>query len=255
MIQVRTVFSAAWLVCGLALPVIAQSAEAAAPPAQSWRFTGPFGGVDASAARRGFQIYSESCASCHSMDFLHYRDLAGIGFTPDQIKAIAAKVNVPAGVDAQGKPIAKPATPASTFLAPFADEQAARAAMNGALPPDLSLAVNAFPDGANYIYALLTGYADAPAGMKIADGMNYNRYFAGHQIAMPPPLSDGQFTFADGTKSTVAQNAHDVVTFLAWAANPEMSQRKRLGFGVVGYFLAMAGVTYVMQRRLWEKIK
>jgi len=98
MIQVRTVFSAAWLVCGLALPVIAQSAEAAAPPAQSWRFTGPFGGVDASAARRGFQIYSESCASCHSMDFLHYRDLAGIGFTPDQIKAIAAKVNVPAGV-------------------------------------------------------------------------------------------------------------------------------------------------------------
>jgi ubiquinol-cytochrome c reductase cytochrome c1 subunit len=255
MIQARSIVSAAWLVCGVALPGIAWSEEAPTPPAQSWRFAGPFGSVDARAARRGFQIYSESCASCHSMDFLHYRDLSGIGFTADEIKAIAAKVNVPAGVDAQGKPVSKPATPASAFLAPFADEDAARAAMNGALPPDLSLAVNAFPDGANYIYALLTGYGEPPAGVKIADGMSYNRYFTGHQIAMPPPLSDGQFKFADGTKSTVMQNAHDVVTFLAWAANPEMSQRKRLGFPVVGYFLAMAGVTYVMQRRLWGKLK
>jgi ubiquinol-cytochrome c reductase cytochrome c1 subunit len=255
MLYVRTTLSAAWLACGAALPAIAESTAVPSPPAQSWSFSGAFGSVDMRAARRGFQIYSESCASCHSMDFLHYRDLSGIGFTADQIKAIAAKVNVPAGFDAQGKPLTKPATPASTFLAPFADEDAARAAMNGALPPDLSLAVNAFPDGANYIYALLTGYGDPPGGMKIADGMNYNRYFAGHQIAMPPPLSDGQFIFADATRSTVAQNAHDVVTFLAWAANPEMSQRKRLGFPVVGYFLAMAGVTYVMQRRLWDKLK
>jgi ubiquinol-cytochrome c reductase cytochrome c1 subunit len=228
--------------CTLGMPALSQAADAPTPPAQSWSFTGPFGAYDRGAARRGFQIYSETCSNCHAMQFLHYRDLSSIGFSAAEIEAIAAKVNVPDGFDAQGKPITVPATPASQFLSPFADDDAARAAMNGALPPDLSLAVNAFPDGANYIFALLTGYRDAPAGVKMADGMSYDLYFPGHQIAMPPPLGAGQ-------------NARDVVTFLAWAANPEMRQRKHMGFGVVGYFLAMAGVTYVLQRRAWAKVK
>ncbi len=242
------------LLCAVLAPAFADD-TAASPPAQSWSFSGPFGAFDKKAARRGFQIYSESCSTCHAMNLLHYRDLSAIGFTADQIKAIATKVAVPAGVDSQGKPVTRPATPASVFQAPFPDEDAARAALNGALPPDLSLVVKTTANGSNYVYALLTGYRDAPPGVKLADGMNYNPYFAGHQIAMPPPLSDGQFNFADGTKSTVAQSAHDVVTFLTWAANPEMTQRKRIGFGVVAYFLGMAWVSYSIQKRVWARVK
>ena len=126
--------------------------------------------------------------------------------------------------------------------------------MNGALPPDLSLIVNTFPNGANYVYAVLTGYGDPPAGTKLADGTSYNKYFPGHQIAMPQPLNDGQITYLDGTASTVAQNAHDVVTFLAWAAHPEMTERKHIGFGVVLYFLGMAGVTYALKRKIWASV-
>ena len=233
-------------------PVLAQ--EAAAPPPQTWSFTGPLGRYDRAAARRGWQVYAESCAACHSMNFLHYRDLAGIGLTEAEIATISANVTVPSGFDAQGNVVSKPGTPASGFRAPFPSEAAAREALNGALPPDLSLAVSAFADGPNYIYALLTGYRDPPAGTKLADGMSFNTAFAGHQIAMPPPLNEGQISYADGTPSSVAQNAHDVVTFLAWAANPEMEQRKRLGGAAVLYFLAMAGLTYALKRRIWRRV-
>jgi ubiquinol-cytochrome c reductase cytochrome c1 subunit len=191
---------------------------------------------------------------CHSLNLLHYRDLSGIGFTDDQIKAIAATVSAPAGVDSQGKPLTKPATAASRFHAPFPDEESARAALNGALAPDLSLSVSAAPGGADYIYALLTGYADAPPDVKLADGMSYNKYFPGHQIAMPQPLSDGQILYTDGAPSTIAQNAHDLVTFLSFAANPEMDQRKRIGLFVVGYCLIMAGLTFALKKRIWAKV-
>jgi ubiquinol-cytochrome c reductase cytochrome c1 subunit len=236
----------------LAGPVLAQGT--AAPVAQSWSFSGPFGRLDQAAARRGYQVYAESCANCHSMDFLHYRDLAGIGLSPDQIRASIADITVPAGFDSQGNVVTRPATPASSFRAPFPSEEAARAALNGAYPTDLSLAVKTYPDGPDYLYALLTGYGDPPAGTTLADGMSYNKYFPGHQIAMPQPLSDGQFTYADGTVSTVSQNAHDVVTFLAWAANPEMTQRRHIGFVVALYFLGMAGLTFAWKRRIWSKI-
>lgn len=224
------------------------------PPSQSWTFNGAFGTYDRAAARRGFQVYSEGCAPCHSMNFLHYRDLTGIGFTDEEIKTIAAAVQVPSGIDSQGNVVLKPGTPASRFRAPFFTEDAAREALNGSLPPDLSLATKTDPAGPNYVFALLTGYGDPPAGTTVADGMFWNRWFAGHQIAMPPPLVDDRFTFADGTKSTVAQNAHDVVTFLAWAANPEMEQRKHLGFSVVLYFVAIAGLTWLVKRRLWGSV-
>jgi ubiquinol-cytochrome c reductase cytochrome c1 subunit len=235
-------------------PVLADDGGTATPPSQSWSFTGLFGGVDRAAAQRGFQVYAQSCSNCHSMNYLHYRDLTGIGLTPSQIETFAAGVTVPSGFDNQGNVVTKPATAASQFRAPFANEDAARDAMNGALPPDLSLIVSTFANGPNYIYALLTGYGDPPSDFKLGDGMSYNKYFPGHQIAMPPPLNEGQIAYSDGTASTVAQNAHDVVTFLAWAAHPEMVQRKRIGFGVVLYFLGMAGVTYALKRAIWAGI-
>jgi ubiquinol-cytochrome c reductase cytochrome c1 subunit len=248
----RRLLAAAALAGVAASPVLAQ--EAPTPPAQSWSFNGPFGTYDLASAQRGFQVYSEVCSVCHAMQYLHYRDLAGIGVPDDQIKAIAAEVTVPHGLDDQGNPKEGPGTPADTFKLPFPNEQANRAAHNGALPPDLSLIVNAREYHADYIYALLTGFADAPSGMQMQDGMSYNKMFPGHQIAMPPPLTDGRVTYADGTQATVEQMSRDVTTFLAWAANPEMVQRKQIGWRAVLYLLLMTGLTYAVKRKVWSNV-
>lgn len=249
--MLRPVLAALALVA-LAVPVAAQ--EAPTPPSQHWSFDGPFGAFDLAAAQRGFQVYSEVCSVCHSLEYVHYRDLAGIGLSTEQIKAIAAAVTVPQGVDDSGQPKEGPATPADRFKSPYPNEQAARAAQNGALPPDLSLIVNAREGGADYIYGLLTGFAEPPPGMQMQQGMNYNRYFPGHQIAMPPPLQDGRVTYADGTPATVEQMAHDVVTFLAWTANPEMVERKQMGWRWVLFFLIMTGLTYAVKRKVWADV-
>ncbi len=231
-------------------------AEMAEPPlpAQKWSFDGVFGTIDMASAQRGFQVYSEVCAACHSMKFLHYRDLAGIGLSPEQIKAIAAAVTVPQGLNDSGEPKDGPATPANQFRSPFSNDLAARAANNGALPPDLSLIVNAREGGADYIYALMVGFGDAPKDFKMQDGMNFNMYFPGHQIAMPQPLHDGQVTFIDGSPSNIAQEAKDVVTFLSWAANPEETERKQMGVRVILYLGFMACVTYALKRKVWAAI-
>jgi ubiquinol-cytochrome c reductase cytochrome c1 subunit len=237
----------------VAVPAMAQE-EAPTPPPQNWSFNGIFGGLDLAAAQRGFQVYSEVCSTCHSMNLLHYRDLAGIGLTDDQIKAVAAAVTVPLGLDDQGNPKTGPGLPASQFRAPFPNEQAARAAMNGALPPDQSLIINARANGANYIYAILTGFQDPPPAFKMMGGMNYNEYFPGHQIAMPQPLHDGQVTFADGAPNRIENEAHDVVTFLYWAANPEAIQRKQIGVRVVLFLVFMTGITYAVKRKVWADV-
>jgi ubiquinol-cytochrome c reductase cytochrome c1 subunit len=247
----RHLLTAAMLV-GVAAPALAQ--EAPTPPAQKWSFDGPFGAYDLASAQRGFQVYSEVCATCHSLQYLHYRDLAGIGLTDDQIKGIAAAVTVPQGLDDQGNPKDGPATPADQFRSPYPNEKAARAAQNGALPPDLSLIVNAREGHADYLYALLTGFADPPPSMQMQDGMNYNKMFPGHQIAMPPPLPDGRVTYADGTTATVEQMSRDVVTFLSWAANPEMVPRKQIGWRVVLYLLLLTGLTYAVKRKVWANV-
>jgi ubiquinol-cytochrome c reductase cytochrome c1 subunit len=244
---------AAMMLAGATSPAWAQ-AEAPTPPAQHWSFDGPFGAFDLAGAQRGFQVYSEVCSVCHSLQYLHYRDLAGIGLTEAQIKAIAAAVTVPQGTDDQGAPVDGPATPANQFRSPFPNEKPARAANNGALPPDLSLIVNAREGHADYVYGILTGYADPPQGMQMQSGMNYNKHFAGNQIAMPPPLSDGRVTYADGTQATVEQMAHDVVTFLTWAANPEMVQRKQIGWRVVLYLMLLTGLTYAVKRKVWANV-
>lgn len=236
----------------LAAPV-AWAQEDATLPHQDWSFSGPFGTFDRAAAQRGFQVYREVCSNCHSLNEAYYRDLSGIGLSEDQIKAIAASVTVPTIGD-DGQPTERPATPADHFKRPFANEKAARAALNGALPPDLSVIVKAREGGPDYVYGILTGYSDPPAGVTLGQGMNYNKVFPGHQIAMPQPLQDGSVTYADGTKATLEQEAHDVVTFLTYVANPEMEARKRTGVKIILFLLALTGLTYAVKRKVWAGV-
>jgi len=238
-----------------ALAQQARAEEDNQPPAQNWSFSGPFGTFDWAAAQRGFQVYNEVCSACHSMKYMSYRNLAGIGLSPAEIKAIASTKTVPGDLDDDGKPTTRPGLPSDHFVSPFPNDKAARAANNGALPPDQSLLVSARPDGANYVYAVVgLGYVDPPPGVKVPDGLFYNKYFPGHNIHMPPPLSDGSVTYADGTKATVQQEAKDVTTFLYYAANPEMEERKHMGVRVVGFLVLLTGVTYAAKRRLWANV-
>jgi ubiquinol-cytochrome c reductase cytochrome c1 subunit len=221
---------------------------------QSWSFSGLFGTFDQAAAQRGFQVYKDVCSACHSLSLVAYRNLSAIGISDDQIKAIAAQYNVQDGPNDEGEMFERPAKPSDKFVSPFPNDNAARAANNGALPPDLSLIVKARPGGADYIYGILTGFVEPPAGVKVADGMYYNAAFPGHQIAMPPPLSDGAVTYADGTEASVHQMAHDVVTFLAWTAEPELDQRKRMGVKTILFLIVLTGLAYAVKRKVWAEV-
>lgn len=244
-----------------AAPALAQ--EQPSIPTQSWSFDGPFGTFDRAAAQRGFQVYEEVCSRCHSMNLLHYRDLEGIGYDGAQIAAIAANHQVTDGPNDQGQMYQRPGRPSDAFVAPFPNAQAARVALNGALPPDLSLIIKARADssltkdiggGADYVDALLQGFKEPPAGMTMAANMNYNEYFPGNQIAMPQPLHGDDVQYGDGTKATLPQEAHDVATFLAWASEPMMEERKRTGAKVLIFLLAMAGVLYAAKRQIWADV-
>ena len=250
---VASFFTAALLFGGLAVvPALAQ--ESPALPHEQWSWEGPFGTYNLADAQRGFQVYKDVCSNCHSMNNLHYRDLAGIGLSEEQIKAIAASVTVPQGLDDQGNPKDGPGTPASMFRAPFANPAAAKAALKVA-PPDLSNIINAREGGPNYVYGILNGFTNPPPGFKLAEGSNYNEYFPGHQIAMPQPLHGGDVTFADGAPNSIPDEAHDVVTFLAWAADPNMVQRKQIGWRVVLFLVVMTGLTYAVKRKVWSDVE
>jgi ubiquinol-cytochrome c reductase cytochrome c1 subunit len=222
-------------------------------PKHEWSFGGIFGTFDRAAAQRGFQIYNEVCSNCHSLKEAYYRNLSGIGLTEEQIKAVAESKTVPTIGD-DGQPAERPALPSDHFKLPFPNDKAARAANNGALPPDQSVIEKAREGGADYIDALLQGYGDPPAGMKIGDGLYYNKYFPGHQIAMPQPLQDDSVTYTDGTKATLAQEANDVTTFLTYIANPEMEQRKAMGVKIILFLAGMTCVTYAVKRKIWADV-
>jgi ubiquinol-cytochrome c reductase cytochrome c1 subunit len=232
----------------------ALAAEAPLLPEQHWSFQGIFGTFDRAALKRGFQVYREICSACHSMNLLHSRDLAGIGFGPEEIKQIAASVQVTDGPNDAGDMYERPGRPYDTFKAPFPNANAARAANNGALPPDLSLIVKARAGGPDYIFGIMTGFGEAPADMTMASGMNYNKYFPGHQIAMPPPLSDGAVTYADGTKATVDQMASDVSTFLAWASEPNLEERHYTGVKTVLFLIVLTALLYGVKRKVWAAV-
>ena len=234
-------------------PALAAS-DAAAPPSMKWSFDGLFGSFDRAALRRGFQVYTEVCAACHSLRLVHYRNLTAIGFSEDQIKEIAAEVEVTDGPDAEGEMFDRPGRPSDRFVSPFPNDNAARAANNGALPPDLSLVTKSRIGGANYIYGLMVGYKDEPEGMEMSGGMAYNAFFPGHQIAMPAPLSDEQVEYADGTEATVPQMAKDVTNFLVWTAEPELEERKRMGVKVVLFLLLLTGMLFAVKRVVWSNV-
>lgn len=241
-------------------PAIAQqSEETPALPQKEWPFEGVFGAFDRASAQRGFQVYNEVCSNCHALHLVAYGDLGpggpggGLGFSLDEVKAIAAAKQVPDTND-QGDPLPRAAQPADHFVPPFPNDKAARAANNGALPPDLSVIVKAREGGPDYIYGVLTGYKEPPPGMKMGEGMNYNEFFPGHQIAMPPPLNDNSVTYADDTPATLDQEAYDLVNFLAWAAEPTLDDRHRTGVKTILFLLAMTGILYAGKRRIWAAV-
>jgi len=253
------------LALGLLLPSVAAAAtgDARPPQTQAWSFDGPFGTYDRGALQRGFQVYKEVCSACHSLNRVAFHALSepgGPGFTDAQMKAIAASYKVPAEpndkgetVDANGNPLTRPGTPADHFPGPFANEQAARAANSGALPPDLSLIIKARAGGPDYVFSILTGFHQTPPkGFQVLPNKYFNPYFAGWNISMPPPLADGQVTFSDGTPNKIADEARNVVTFLAWASEPKMEERKRIGFGVMAFLVLLSGLLYFSYRRIWH---
>lgn len=225
------------------------------PKKMKWSFDGVFGTVNREAAQRGFQVYKEVCSVCHGLNNLYYRNLKDIGFSDDEIKEIAKGYTIKDGPNDEGEIFDRPALPSDRFVPPYPNEQAARAANNGAHPPDLSLIIKARHDGANYIYSLLTGYTESPADFKLMQGTYYNPYFPGKQIAMPPPLTDGQVTYMDGTNASVEHMSQDVVVFLQWAAEPEMEHRKSMGLKVMMFLAVFTIFFYIAKNRIWSNLK
>ena len=251
-------------------------------PRQEWTFGGLFGYFDEQQLRRGYKIYKNVCANCHNMRFLAYRNLGepgGPNLSKEEVAALAAEIQVQDGYNDQGEPVMRAGKPSDYFQWRFKNEKEAGASFNGAAPPDLSVMAKArtverdiawysFPflmlkdlftqyqeQGPDYIHGLLTGYVDAPAGFKLNPGSNYNRAFPGHQIAMPQPLTDGMVDYEDGTPNTLDQESKDVVSFLAWAAEPHLVERKKLGLMVLAYLAALAGLLFVAKKTLWRNVE
>ena len=235
------------------------------PKEVKFSFDGPLGTYDRRQLQRGFQVYKEVCSACHSMKLVAFRDLEEIGFTKPEVKAIAKQwpVEVPSINPDTGEAATRKAIPSDNFPSPYANETAARAANNNALPPDMSLLAKAREGGSHYIYSIVTGYQAQPAALlkqfpdaKTPVGLHYNPYFANLNIAMPPPLvADGQVTYSDGTKASVDQMAQDASAFLMWAAEPKLENRHRTGLAVLIYLLLATGFAYGAYRNIWRDKK
>ncbi|MGE0254302.1 MAG: cytochrome c1 [Alphaproteobacteria bacterium] len=229
--------------------------EHVTPPKQDWPFSDVlFGKFDDAALQRGLQVYLEVCASCHGLRLVAYRNLMDLGYSEEQVKVIAARFQVEDGPNDAGDMFERPGRPSDRFVSPFPNEQAARAANGGALPPDLSLIAKAKLGGPDYIHAVLAGYTEPPAGFELGEGMHYNAYFHGHQIAMPAPLTPDRVTYADGTAATVEQMAWDVSNFLMWAAEPKLEERRKVGLKVLLFLIGLTAVLYIAKRRMWAGV-
>ena len=243
---------------GAAALAMGQAATAQEEPALldgHFSFDSFFGTIDKADAQKGLQIYKEVCSTCHALKELSYRDIEELGYSEEQAKSFASDYKV-ADVKDDGSPTERPALPADRFVHPFPNDQAARAANNGAAPPDLALIVKARNGGANYVYSILQGYGATPSGVTVNPGMNYNKFFAAgnFQIAMPQPLTDGAVTFADGSKNDLQHEAYYIATFLEWASNPELNERKQLGVKVLIFLVVMTGILFAAKRKIWEKL-
>ncbi len=234
--------------------LIAAESSTKSLPQHEWSFEGITGTFDRGALQRGYQVYSEVCSGCHSMKLLYYRDLIDIGFSENQVKAIASEFTVIDGPNDEGEMFERDARPADRFVSPYLNDNEARANNNGAYPPDLSVITKAKKDGANYIYNLLLGYKDPPADMEVGEGMYYNIYMEGNQIAMPQPIYDESVDYADGTNNSAEQLAEDLVVFLTWAAEPELEVRKNLGIKVILFFIVLGFIIFLAKNRLWREV-
>lgn len=271
-------------IAALGLALVGGSAFAAGtqeePRSVAWSFNGPFGKFDRAQLQRGYKVYREVCSSCHAMHLMSFRNLGQKGgpfYDPEYpnpnnnpyVKAIAKDYQVDDIDSETGDVVKRPGVPADRFVSPFPNEAATRASNGGALPPDMSTLAKAREGGANYIYSLLTGYGETPAGLEVPAGKHYNPYMPGDVsafwkgkghapvgglIAMAPPLAPDKVTFDDGTKSTVDQQARDVAAFLAWVSEPKMEERKAFGVGAMIYLLVLAGLLYVSYRRIWRNV-
>ena len=225
----------------------------------SWSFDGFFGKFDRASLQRGYQVYKEVCASCHSMKQLSYRNLGEQGgpeFTEAEVKAIASQYEVLDGPNAEGEMFTRKGKPSDKFKSPYLNENASRAANGGAYPPDMSVLVKARPGGSDYIYSLLMGYEEkVPDNIKLEDGVYYNKYMPGNKIRMAKPLSEGSVSYTDGTKATQEQLSKDVVAFLTWAAEPHLEARKKLGFKSVVYLLILTILVYFVKKKIWLRVE
>ena len=234
------------------------------PESVKFAHEGPFGKYDRTQLQRGLKVYKEVCAACHSLDQIAFRNFADLGYNEDEVKAIAKgwPTETPSIDPETGEAVSRPSIPADKVPSPFANEVAARAANNNALPPDLSLMTKARANGPAYVYSLLTGYQDQPAKLvkefpdsKTPDGLYYNPYFPNLNLAMAPPLSDGMVTFDDGSPNDKKAMAKDVAAFLMWTAEPKMENRKTAGWVALIFLLIFTGLTYLSYRSIWADKK
>ena len=223
-----------------------------------WTFKGLFGKFDRASLQRGYQVYTEVCAACHSMKYLSYRNLSEKGgpeFSVAQAKAIAASFEVRDGPNADGEMFDRPGKLSDKFVMPYENVKAAEAANGGAYPPDMSVLVKARGGGVDYIYSLLQGYEEAPSGMILDEGVHYNKYMYGNKIKMSAPLSDGIVEYSDGTNASVEQMSKDVTTFLMWAAEPSLEARHQMGFKAILYLIILTTLVYFSMKRIWSRIE
>ncbi len=273
--KIKTLGFAASILMSLTGMAAAESGhETPRPPAQKWTFSGPFGIFDRAQLQRGFQVYREVCSTCHSMS-IPFRTLGEPGgpeFSEAEVKALAAEYKVQDGPNDEGNMFERQAQPSDRIPYNFANPQQAMAANNGAYPPPMRLLVKArtyergFPfwvfdavtqyqeQGQDYVYALLNGYEEAPKGMTIDAGQNYNKYMPGHKIAMAKPIEDGRVTYADGSPQTLDQYSRDVVAFLSWTADPTLEERKKLGFRVMIFLAVLMSLLLYIKKKLWSEV-
>jgi cytochrome c1 len=237
------------------VPVFASGGAVAEPPAYPWSFNGVFGKFDKKQLQRGLQVYKEVCSTCHALSKISFRNLSDLGYSEDEIKAFAGQYKVIDGPNDAGDMFERAARPSDHIPGPYANEQASRAANGGAYPPDLSLITKARHEGSDYVRALLIGYDAPPHDVKVPNGMYYNKYFAGHQIAMPAPLSDGAVDYQDDSPKTVQQYATDVAAFLTWTAETKLETRKALGLRVMTFLLSLTVLLYLYKRKVWKDVK
>jgi len=225
---------------------------------QEWSFKSFFGKFDRASLQRGYQVYAEVCASCHSMKYLSYRNLSEKGgpeFSEEQAKAIASNYEVTDGPNSEGEMFTRQAKLSDRFVMPYANIEEAKISNGGAYPPDMSVLVKARAGGADYIYSVLLGYEEPPEGMELEDGVYYNKYMYGQKIKMPEQLYDDLVTYVDGTPATPEQMAKDVTTFLMWAAEPHLETRHKTGFRVIAYLIILSVLVYFSMKKIWSRIE